>query len=52
VISKSGSDFVSERGKEGYGPMPFGGEALQIAGSDAIMRKIRSEFPNVARLID
>jgi len=51
VISKSGSDFVSERGKEGYGPMPFGDEALTIAHSDAIMRKIRNEFPNVARLI-
>lgn len=52
VISRSGSDFVSERGKEGYGPMPFGDEALQIAQSYAIMDRIRNEFPNVARLLD
>ena len=32
--------------------MPFGDEALTIAHSDAIMRRIRNDFPNVARLID
>jgi len=43
---------VSERGKEGYGPMPFGDEALQVSQSYAIMNRIRNEFPNVARLLD
>jgi hypothetical protein len=32
--------------------MPFGDEALTIARSDAIMSRIRSEFPKVAELLD
>lgn len=52
VINKSGSGYVSERGKEGYGPMPVDRQALMIAGSDSIMSRIRTEFPNVARLLD
>lgn len=52
VVSKSGSDFVSERGKEGYGPMPYvDSQALMIAGSDSIMSRIEREFPNVATLL-
>lgn len=51
VVSKSGSEFVSERGKEGYGPMPVDRQALMIARSESIMSKIESDFPNVARLI-
>ncbi|KLL02358.1 MAG: hypothetical protein MRERC_2c094 [Mycoplasmataceae bacterium RC_NB112A] len=51
VISKSGSDYLSERGKEGYGPMPVDSQALMIAGSQSIMSKIERDFPNVARLL-
>ncbi|CAG8539861.1 142_t:CDS:2 [Ambispora leptoticha] len=52
VVNKSGSNYVSERGKEGYGPMPVDRQALMIAGSHSIMSRIRSDFPNVARLLD
>jgi hypothetical protein len=51
IISKSGSDYVSERGKEGYGPMPVDSQALMIAGSQSIMSKIERDFPNVAELL-
>ncbi|CAG8698112.1 12152_t:CDS:2, partial [Ambispora gerdemannii] len=52
VINKSGSNYVSERGKEGYGPMPYvDSQALMIAGSDSIMSRIEREFPNVATLL-
>ena len=54
VISKSGDGFVSERGKEGYGPMPFVDEAtaLIVARSHSIMERIRQDYPTVARLFD
>lgn len=51
VNRKSGSEYVSEN-KEGYGPMGFTDEALQVAQSYAIMNRIRNEFPNVASLLD
>jgi hypothetical protein len=43
---------VSERGKEGYGPMPYSDEALTVARSDAIMSRINDEFPKVAELLN
>ena len=53
VISKSGSNFISERGKGGYGPMPSDNDAvMMVAGSQQIMNKIRRDFPNVAKLLD
>ncbi|MCE8162933.1 MAG: hypothetical protein I3273_00775 [Candidatus Moeniiplasma glomeromycotorum] len=52
IISKSGSDYVSEN-KWGYGPMPSDNDdILIIAGSQSIMNKIRRDFPNVATLLD
>jgi len=53
VISKSGDGFVSERGGEGYGPMPSESDAIMmVAGSQMIMSKVRRDFPNVARLLE
>jgi len=53
VISKSGSGFVSERGKEGYGPMPFVDEsdALIVARSDEIISVLRQKAPVIAELL-
>ena len=52
VISKSGSDFISERGRGGYGPMDNNDAVMTVAGSQTIMNKIRRDFPNVATLLD
>ena len=53
VINRSGSNYVSERGRAGYGPMPTDDEALMmVAGSQTIMNKIRRDFPNVATLLE
>jgi len=54
VVSKSGSDFVSERGKEGYGPMPFVDEAtaLIVARADTIMTRLNRDYPNVVTLFN
>jgi len=52
VIRKYGGNYVSERGKEGYGPMPYvDSQALMIAGSQSIMSRIERDFPNVATLL-
>ncbi|CAI2162686.1 6824_t:CDS:2 [Funneliformis geosporum] len=48
----SGSDFVSERGKGGYGPMPFVDEAtaLIVARTDDIMNRLEGKYPNIVKI--
>src|SRR5947209_18057394 len=57
VINKSGSNYVSERGKEGYGPMPFfdnsdNSSALIVARTQEIISELRRNYPTVVQLLN
>jgi hypothetical protein len=52
VIKMYGGNYVSERRKEGYGPMPFVDEAtaLIVARADDIMVRLGERYPNVVEI--
>lgn len=53
IIRMYGDNYVSERGKEGYGPMDFVSEsALMVAKSESIVSRIRRDYPTIAKLFE
>jgi hypothetical protein len=52
-----GGNYVSERGKEGYGPMPFfddsdNSSALIVARTQEIISELRRNYPTVVQLLN